>query len=77
MLLNSRYKFNGLRQGLGIAEMLQQNYNYLTAEPFLIEGNLRYDFSVSKQIKPFVIANASSATEIKQKYYSLTLGLMF
>lgn len=77
MLLNSRYKFNGLRQGSGIAEMLQQNYNYLTAEPLLIEGNLRYDFAVSKQIKPFVIANASSATEIKQKYYSLTLGLMF
>lgn len=77
MLLKSRSQFNGIKQGTGIADMLQQNYNYLTAEPFSIGARARYDFVASKQIKPFVQAEGLSATEIKQKYYSLTIGLMF
>ncbi|WP_313261098.1 DUF6850 family outer membrane beta-barrel protein [Sphingobacterium sp.] len=76
-LLKSRSQFNGIKQGTGIADMLQENYNYLTAEPFSIGARARYDFVAAKQIKPFVQAEALSATEIKQKYYSLTIGLMF
>jgi len=69
--------FNGMVQGTGIADLLQQNYNYLTAEPFSIGGQARYDFVLSGKIKPFVSVQALSASKINQKYYTLTLGTVF
>jgi len=75
-VLNKNSVFN-INQGTALESLLMQNYSYLTSEPFSIAGELRYDFVASGQIKPFIKAEGLTSTEIKQKYGSLTLGLVF
>lgn len=76
-VLDNHSQFNQVVQGSGIAALLQQNYNYLIAEPFSIDGLVRYDFAQKKQIKPFVKAQAISASEINQQHFVLSFGIMF
>lgn len=75
-VIDKKSTFN-ISQGIALADLLNHNYAYLTSEPFQIAAEARYDFVLSKQIKPFVKAQAQTSTEIKQKYYSLSLGIMF
>lgn len=75
-VLDKNSVFN-ITRGTALEDLLSQNYMFLTAEPFIVGGEARYDFVVNEQVKPFVKANALTSTEIKQKYYALTLGFVF
>jgi hypothetical protein len=75
-VLDKNSVFN-ITRGTALEDLLSKNYMFLTAEPFTVGGEARYDFVVNEQVKPFVKANALTSTEIKQKYYALTLGFVF
>lgn len=76
-VLQSGAVFNGVPVGSGIEDFLQRNYTFLTAEPFTVSGQVRYDFRASNLWKPYIVAHAQSATAIKQHNFSVTLGLLF
>ena len=76
-IIQKHSTFNAIREDSGLSDLLKLNYQYLTAEPFAISAEIRYDVKLSKQIKPYLIANASTASEIKQKSIGIAVGLLF
>lgn len=76
-VLEKTATFGSLKQGSGLRDLLQQQYQYLSAEPFNLTAQGRYDFIVSDQIKPYVSVETQKSWTINRRFYCLNIGLVF
>ena len=76
-VLEKRAAFGSVKQGSGLSDLLQQQYQYLSAEPFNLTAEARFDFIVSNQIKPYVGVDAQKSWTINRQFYCLNIGLVF
>ena len=76
-VLNNRSTFNGVKENSGIDYLLKTNYQYLIMAPFTMAGEVRYDWKMSSQWKPFIAGQVLSASKIQQERFAVRLGMLF